>query len=81
MTNLQTATLRLNIDTLKGAMAAKGISGNEQLSRAIGVPLSTVKRIMSGSQQPSPVFLASVSLRLNVPLGLIAIPTVSKAVA
>lgn len=47
-------------------MSARGISGNDQLSRTLGISLATVKRVMGGQQPPSAVFVAALRLRLGL---------------
>lgn len=69
--------LRVRGDAIRGAMAAQGIRGNEEFARHLGLGLSTVKRVMSGQQQPSAPFIAAARLRLGLPFDLIveAVPT------
>lgn len=47
-------------------MSARGISGNEQLSRTLGISLATVKRVMKGDQPPSSTFVAALRIRLGL---------------
>lgn len=72
-----TPSLRLRHDAVRGAMAAQGITSNEDLARLLGLGLSTVKRVMSAQQQPSAPFIAAIRLRLGLPFDLIveAVPT------
>jgi transcriptional regulator with XRE-family HTH domain len=47
-------------------MAARGITSNESLADRLGLSLSTVKRVMSGEQQPSSAFIAAVCIHLGL---------------
>lgn len=52
-------------------MKANGVKGLEELAEVVGVSYATVKRFMGGHQQPSPVFIAGLHLRLDLPFDLI----------
>lgn len=62
--------LTLRVDAVRGAAAAHGVHGNEQLAIRLDQSLSTVKRVMSGEQQPSAAFIASVVVNLGLDFSL-----------
>ena len=51
---------------MRGAMSSRGIATNEALATRLGISLSTVKRVMSGKQEPSAVFIAAVVAHLGL---------------
>lgn len=67
----QAATLRLRVDAVRGAMAAHGITSQEQLAEVLGVSRDTVKRAFSGRFAPGDALIAGLRLRLRLPFDLI----------
>ena len=70
--------LRLKTEVVLGAMSARGLSGNEQLSRILGISLATTKRVMGGQQAPSGPFIAALRLRLGLEFHL-AVEAIERA--
>lgn len=69
MTTLRrAASLRLNADAVRAAMASHGITSQEQLAEETGVGRATVVRAMSGRQPPGDALLAGLRLRLGLSL-------------
>lgn len=60
-------TLRLRVDAVHAAMAARGIPDIAALAVELKVPKVTVWRAMTGQSQPGPALIAAFRLRLNLP--------------
>jgi|GEM_PF-1270924 len=67
-THQRAATLRLNVETVRGAMRSHGITSQEQLADEIGVGRATVVRAMTRRSAPGDALLAGLAVRLGLSL-------------
>lgn len=51
-------------------MATRGITSIDGLAELLGISRATAFRIMAGTQEPTPAFLAGIRSRLGLPFDL-----------
>lgn len=62
------ATLRLRTDQLAKIRRWKGVATDSDLAARMGIDAGSVSRVLRGTQQPGPKFVASLCLALDASL-------------